>query len=279
VYGAGLTLSDEEFRAFAELVHAKAGINLNSGKKELVRARLAGLVRSGSFTGLADYYDYIINDPTGDELVRLLDAISTNLTSFFRESKHFRFMVERFLPTLIQEKTKTKRLRIWSAGCSTGEEPYSIVMTVFEYFPKPFQSDFKVLGTDLSTRVLQSARAGVYSSDAVREIPVSILRRYFLRGDGKWTGYYRLSPHVRDSVVFRRLNLIEPFPFRHAFDLIFCRNVMIYFDKKLQADLVARMYRVLEPGGYLFIGHAESLSGINRQFTYIEPTVYRRPLS
>ncbi|MDY6851016.1 MAG: protein-glutamate O-methyltransferase [Thermodesulfobacteriota bacterium] len=274
----GLDLSDREFQAFSDLVYEKAGINLHAGKKELVRARLAKRIKEKKFASFGDYYRFAVHDENGDELVYLLDAISTNLTSFFREPKHFGFMAEKFLPELAMVKTKKgpRRLRIWSAGCSTGEEPYSIAMTVLDHLPQAADWDLKILATDISTQVLDTARRGFYTAKRVDELPEATLRRYFQKGRGKAEDWYKIKDKVKSLVVFRRLNLMDPFPFSKSLDLIFCRNVMIYFDKKTQADLITRYSQVLNGGGYLFIGHSESLSGIKHSFQYVQPTIYRK---
>lgn len=275
--GFGLELSDAEFQAFSDLVYKKAGINLHAGKKELVRARLAKRLREDGFDSFGEYYQFVINDETGDELVQLLDSISTNLTNFFREPKHFQFMVQVFLPEISRAAAKKgRRLRIWSAGCSTGEEPYSIAITVLENMPDLEQWDVKILATDLSTKVLATARRGIYPFERLADISPEVLRRWFQKGQGDWAGWFKVKDQVKRLIVFRRLNLIEPFPFQRSFDLIFCRNVMIYFDKKTQADLTARLHQVLADGGYLLIGHSESLTGVNQAFNYIQPTIYRK---
>lgn len=273
----GLDLSDQEFWSLSRLVYQKAGINLHKGKKELVRTRLAKRIREGGFESFRNYYDYVLGDQSGEELTQLLDAVSTNLTSFFREPRHFEFMAERFLPELTaKSKSGARRLRIWSAGCSTGEEAYSIAVTVLEHLPRPKDWEVKVLATDLSERVLGIAGRGVYPARVVENVPRELLRRYFQVGQGDCEGWYRVKDEVRRLVVFRRLNLMESFPFRRPFQLIFCRNVMIYFDRETQKDLVTKFYRVLDKGGYLFIGHAESLSGLDRSFQYLRPTIYRK---
>ncbi|MFH1135674.1 MAG: protein-glutamate O-methyltransferase CheR [Pseudomonadota bacterium] len=271
-------LEQDDYLAFARLVRELAGINLHEGKKELVRARLAGRIRELELDGFHEYLEWLSEDRSGDELVRLLDSVSTNLTSFFREFKHFDFMARTMLPEMAAEGRKKgrSRLRIWSAGCSTGEEPYSIAMTVFEHSPYYAAGDFKILATDLSTRVLAQAGRGIYSEAAVRDIPTPLAKKYFQKGRGEWQGWFRVKDILKRKVAFRRLNLIEKLPFRQPLDLIFCRNVLIYFDKQMQADLVGRFWQVLSPGGYLLIGHSESLSGLSRTFKFIQPTVYRK---
>ena len=267
-----LDLSDSEFQAFSDLVYRKAGISLHVGKKELVRARLAGRIREGGFTDFGTYYRYILSDETGDELIHLLDAISTNLTNFFRENNHFKFMVDQILPQIRGRSGPN----IWSAGCSTGEEPYSIIISITENFPDLMERGARITATDLSSRALAMAERGAYPAERVDNLSFNILRKYFQKGKGDWAGWYRVKAVYRDMVNFKRLNLIEPFSFRQPLDLIFCRNVMIYFDKKTQAELIRRFYQLLRDGGYLFIGHSESLTGVSNQFKYVQPTIYRK---
>ncbi len=273
-----IELSEKEFQAFSDLVHRKAGINLHSGKKQLVRARLAARIRSLKLGTFSQYYDYVINDHKGDELVLLLDSISTNLTQFFREPKHFDFMAEKFLPELAAARLKSdqRQIRVWSAGCSTGEEPYSIAITLLDNLSSFTGWDIKILATDLSTRVLGVARQAVYAEERVRDIPAATMRKYFQAGRGDWSGCFKVKDAVKKLVVFRRLNLMDPLPFSNPMDLIFCRNVMIYFDKKTQGELVDRLYQSLAKDGYLFIGHSESLTGVKHSFKYVQPTVYRK---
>lgn len=273
-----IELSEKEFQAFSDLVHQKAGINLHSGKKQLVRARLATRIRSLKLGTFSQYYDYVINDHKGDELVLLLDSISTNLTQFFREPKHFDFMAEKFLPELAAARLKSdqRQIRVWSAGCSTGEEPYSIAITLLDNLSSFTGWDIKILATDLSTRVLGVARQAVYAEERVRDIPSATMRKYFQAGRGDWSGCFKVKDAVKKLVVFRRLNLMDPLPFSNPMDLIFCRNVMIYFDKKTQGELVDRLYQSLAKDGYLFIGHSESLTGVKHSFKYVQPTVYRK---
>jgi chemotaxis protein methyltransferase CheR len=215
-----------------------------------------------------------MKDDTGEEIIFLLDALATNLTSFFREDQHFVFMGKTLLPKL-EEKRRAKgshRLRIWSAACSSGEEPYTIAMVVLEKSPYfGLGGDCKILATDISTKVLNMARQGLYGPERLKTVPPGLATKYF-----KKTGdhMYQVSPQLRDLIAFRRLNLMDPLPFKNPLDLIFCRNVMIYFDKETISRLVDKYHQILAPGGYLFIGHSESLSGFTHKFKYVEPCVY-----
>lgn len=271
-------MSNRDFKRFSALVYEKCGINLHEGKKELVRARLAKRLRETGFRNFNAYYQFVTQVGAGDELVYMLDAISTNLTSFFREEKHFDFLKEVVFPSYVAEKKVTgfHKLRFWSAGCSSGEEPYSLAMCLLEYFESP-PFDVKLLATDICTKVLAQARSGVYPAGRLKKIPISEARKYFQRGYGRQEGYFRVKRSLREIIEFKRFNLMEPFSFKEAFNLIFCRNVMIYFDKRTQQTLANKFYDALLDGGYLFIGHSETLTGIDHGFRYISPSVYQKP--
>lgn len=269
-------LSDRDFRRFSVLVYEKCGINLHDGKKELVRARLSKRLREGNFRDFKNYYRFVAEDESGDELVRMLDAISTNQTSFFREKKHFDFLKETVFPSYVVEKRNSRKLRFWSAGCSSGEEPYSLTIWLLEYFNENLPFDVKILATDISTKVLALAQRGVYTSKRLANMPILFPRKYFQQGYDSQKGNVRVKQSLRELIEFRRFNLMAPFPFKEVFNVIFCRNVMIYFDKKTQQALVDKFYESLSHGGYLFVGHSESLTGIRRKFEYVMPSIYRK---
>jgi chemotaxis protein methyltransferase CheR len=272
-------LTDHLFQQFSELIHQECGINLHQGKRALLQARLNKRLRATNFSDYESYYRHLTSEGNDGELVHLLDCISTNLTYFFREAQHFEFL-KQVLPTLLTEKKKQgdSRLRIWSAGCSTGEEPYSLAMLVLPYLEEFPACDFRILATDISMRVLANAAQGTYSAEKVEKIPEFLRQRYFQPRRSQNGGYeYEVSPLLKRSVSFRRLNLKDNYPFKGQFDYIFCRNVMIYFDKQTQEQLVGRMAGFLTPGGYLFVGHSESLMGFKHPLTYVCPAVYRRP--
>lgn len=272
-------LTEKEFLLFQKLVYEKCGINLHEGKKELVRARLGKRLREHRFIRFKQYYQYLMEeDAAGHELMMMLDAISTNLTSFFREPKHFDFLRSEALPTLmdLSRSSSTRCIHIWSAGCSSGEEPYTISICLREFMEASQLFDYKILATDISTRMLSTASAGAYHQNQVGNVSNQLLKKYFQRGQGKWREYVRLKPDIRKTIEFKRFNLMEPFPKRDFFQVIFCRNVMIYFDKQVQETVVNKFYDALVEGGYLFIGHSESLMGIRHQFCYIKPTIYRK---
>ena len=273
-----LPLPNQLFLRFSELVYRQCGINLHDGKKALLQARLTKRLRATHIDSYEDYYQYLQNNPK--EMVHFLDSVSTNLTFFFRESQHFDFLESIALPGLLEEKqaAKNNRLRIWSAGCSTGEEPYSLAMCVLGHMDSPQRWDFKILATDISTRVLEAASGGIYAEEKVLKVPPELRRQYFEKcGEVDGKPAYEASPALKRLITFRRLNLKDPFPFKGLFDYIFCRNVMIYFDKQTQEALIQKMTGFLSPGGYLFVGHSESLTGLSHALSYVKPAVYRKP--
>ena len=273
-------LTDIDFEKITRLVYEQSGINLHKGKKELVKARLGKRLREGKFGSFRDYYRYVTTEKGVNELVAMIDSISTNLTSFFREESHFH-RLRKVVPEMMKVAGNghcVPNLSIWSAGCSTGEEPYSLAITLKETI-KNRNCNLKILATDISTRTLRTAVDGVYPTEKTKKIPPLLLRKYFQIGQGRWDRYYRVKKDLKDSVEFMKFNLME-IPAFHAFndsfDIIFCRNVMIYFDKETQDSLVNRFYDCLKEKGYLFVGHSESLTGLTHRFKYIEPSVYRK---
>ncbi len=266
-------LSSDEFEQFRALVYQESGISLNDNKKSLIVSRLAKRVRALGLESFQAYYDLVVGDPGGDEFTHMLDLISTNKTDFFREPKHFEFLRDEILPNL----NTTKQVRIWSSACSSGEEPYTIGMVLFDGVAAPAQWDFKILASDISTRVLSHAAAGLYEEDRVKGLSSDLVRRHFLKGRGAHAGWLKVKPHLSDMIRFRRINLMdERYPIKSPLDVIFCRNVMIYFDRPTQERLMAKFYRYLKPGGYLFIGHSESLQWVEHSFKTVAPTIYRK---
>jgi chemotaxis protein methyltransferase CheR len=274
-----VVLGEREFRQISDLVYEHCGINLHEGKRELVRARLAKRLREGNFASFSEYLRYVLDDPTGHEFALLVDALSTNLTKFFREEQHFEYLGNQWLPPWLQAKQSRHdlRLRGWSAGCSSGEEPYSIAITLLEALPNRERWNVRILATDVSTRMLQKAQEGLYDKDRVASIPVSLRNKYLTHVRGRDGDRYEVAANLRHLVVLRYLNLMQDWPIQGPIDFIFCRNVMIYFDKPTQNRLIHRFYDLLAPGGILFTGHSESLTGITHKFQYVQPTIYRKP--
>lgn len=270
-------MTDADFTRLSRLIYEVSGINITEGKKELLKARLGKVIRRGPFESFRDYYEHVVNDSSGEELIRLLDAVSTNFTSFFREPQHFEYLKKDFLPELLAaKKSNGKKVRFWSAGCSSGEEPYSLAITLLECLDHPGAWNLKILSTDLSSKVLKVAAAGIYPRERIRSVPAELVRKYFLKGEKDWEGYVKVKSSLKKYISFERLNLMEHFSFSEPFDCIFCRNVMIYFDKQTQAVLLGRFLNCLAPGGALLIGHSESLAGVQHSFGYVRPAIYRK---
>lgn len=269
-------LKAEEFAKIRRLAYDTFGLDLRNGKEPLVSTRLNKKIREYGFRSFDEYYRHVVGDSTGESLIQLIDALTTNHTSFFREPAHFQFLKRAVLPEWAKRGTA---IDIWSAACSTGEEPYTIAMCVLEELGASAAGRLRILATDISTRVLEKAEQGIYPADRMDGIPGPQLRKYWLRGEGDWSGHYRAKKEVRALIEFRRLNLMEALPQIGPFPLIFCRNVMIYFDKPTQQRVVQRLTGRLEPGGYLLTGHSESLTGIDHGLEYVQPAVYRKPPS
>ncbi|MCX8043316.1 MAG: protein-glutamate O-methyltransferase CheR [Desulfobacterota bacterium] len=271
-----MRISDTEFNLLRKLVYERFGINLTEAKKSLVVSRLQKTIRSLGMRSFKQYYDYLMADTTGSALDTLINRISTNHTFFYRESNHFEFFRSRVLPEM-SSRIRTmgcRDLRIWCAGCSSGEEAYTLIIEMKEFFGSEYDLwDAGLLATDISTNALQKAVTGEYTEDNVAHLP-AYARRYFKKiSDDR----YRVSDELKREITFRRFNLMTPvFPFRKPFHVIFCRNVMIYFDQMTRSELIRKFYQCLVPEGYLFIGHSESLGREQTLFQYIMPAVYRK---
>lgn len=272
-----VVLTDDDFRHISQLVYDHCGINLHDGKKELIRARLAKKLREGGVRTFSQYMDRLSRDPSGREFASFIDVLSTNLTSFFRERQHFEYLQNHLLPRLVEKKSKQNnfRLRAWSAGCSSGEEPYSIAITLLDTLPRE-RWDTKILATDISTRILEKARTGRYPAERIEPVAVPLRNKYLMLKKDNGHKHYEVGDCLREITIFRYLNLMQEWPVSGPLDFIFCRNVMIYFDKPTQAMLVKRFYNLLDSGGVLFTGHSESLTGIDHEFKYIQPTIYMK---
>lgn len=275
------SLTEREFQLFSELIRTQAGINLGEHKRQLLRARLAKRLRAHGFSTFEQYYDHLMHhDAKGEEMLRMVNCITTNKTEFFREPHHFDFLRDRWTPwvTAGARRNNTRKVRVWSAGCASGEEPYSIAIALREALTTTHGLDVRILASDIDTEVLGRAGEGIYPMDQVSAVPRPLLARYFLRGTGRFEGLVKVRGELRDLVVFRRINLLEdPWPTRCRFDAIFCRNVMIYFDRATQRKLVERFAAALVEGGCLFVGHSESLFGLTEELEFIQNTIYRKP--
>ncbi|HEX2958847.1 MAG TPA: protein-glutamate O-methyltransferase [Chitinispirillaceae bacterium] len=258
------------FKKFCSIIYQRSGITLGDKKEALVSARVGKRTRQLGLDSVDEYLQYVNNDTSGDELIHLLDAISTNVTCFFREIEHFNLISQCFLDLYKQGK---RTFRFWSAGCSSGEEPYSIAMTLLDALANKPVPDIKILATDLSTKVLSIASNGIYDIKKVEDLTSYQLTNYFEKHDSG----YRIHDSVRSLITFCRLNLSNiPFPMSGPMDMILCRNVMIYFDQPFRHQLINEYYRLLKAGGYLIVGHSESLSGVTKGFQTVAPSIYMK---
>ena len=267
-----LVLSDHDFQKFCQLIYKTSGIHIHKDKKTLIYTRLSKIIRDRNIMSFGDYYDIVVKDKSGDELTHFLDAITTNLTYFFREHNHFEFLQNEIIPEIMKQKPGG-RINIWSAGCSSGEEPYSIALTMKEYFP---QLNVSILATDISSKVLKKAHKGVYSLSEFEKVPQHMIKKYFQYGTGEWQGYYKVKNIIRDMITFKRISLLDTLGQLDRFDIIFCRNVLIYFDSVIQEQLIANFTYHLHPDGYLLTGHSESLFNLQHNLKYLKPTIYKK---
>ncbi|MEW5816299.1 MAG: protein-glutamate O-methyltransferase CheR [Spirochaetota bacterium] len=267
------TISDREFKLFQELIYRETGIFLPAEKKLLLVSRLSKRLRALGLSNFSRYYDYLHASPdTAQELIMMINRITTNKTDFFREPHHFEYLKNELFPQF--KRDNQKNIRIWSAGCSTGEEAYSLALTVAEIFGEKPVEDIKILATDLDTSVLEWAEKGIFTPERVTPIPKLLLAKYMSKlNDGSW----EIKTTIKRMIYFRRLNLITPkFPFTHGFDIIFCRNVLIYFKKEDRFALIEKLHSVLRENGCLFLGHSESLLNNNLGFQLLRNTIYRK---
>ncbi len=261
-------LAPQEFEQIRQLAYRTFGLDLKQGKEELVSARLRRLVRHGGFRSFQDYYRHVVNDHTGEALARMIDALATNHTSFLREPDHFDFLRQEVLPAFASRS----HLEIWSAACSTGEEVWTLAFLLNDLLRA---QKVGVVATDISNKALGFAERAVYPADRCAGLPPQWLSKYFVPQPGSGKAY-GVIPRIRSQARFRRINLVEGFSWPQPFPVIFCRNVMIYFDRNTQEQVVNRIAAHLEPGGYLFVGHAESLTRISHDLEYVRPAVYRK---
>lgn len=272
----GPQITEEEFQRLVKYMYDNFGINL-SAKKVLVQGRLGNMLYERGFKSYNEYLDAVKADETGAEVTTILNKLTTNHTFFMREPEHYTFMKETVLPYMTKVNEKDHVLRIWSAACSSGEECYTAAMLIDQYFgAEKAKWDTRILATDISQNVIAKAKKGIYTEDGMKGLSNEWKSRYFnYLGDGK----YEICQGIKDEVIFKTFNLMDPMPEKYKikpFDLIFCRNVMIYFDNPTKQALINRFYDVVKPGGYFFIGHAESVNRNETQFEYIKPAIYRK---
>jgi chemotaxis protein methyltransferase CheR len=262
-------LAPAEFEQIRELAYRTFGLDLKHGKEELVSARLRKLARAGGHRSFQEYYRSIVGDRTGESLLAMIDALATNHTSFLREPDHFDFLKQKVLPKLMSRDT----IEIWTAACSTGEEVWTLAMYLNE---AAGNRKVRIHASDISNKALATAQAASYPRERCVGIPPQWLSRHF-RPEKPPSTNYTVAPPIRSQAAFRRINLVQPYSWPRSFPVIFCRNVMIYFDRETQEKVVRQMSEYLEPGGYLFVGHAESLTRVDHGLEYVKPAVYRKP--
>lgn len=273
-----IKIGDNEFNLLRNFIYNKCGIVLSEQKKSLVEGRLQRLLKDKAFTNFRQYYEYVAADLSGNAIGDLINNITTNHTFFNRENQHFDFLFKTALPEIIKnlKEKKINDLRIWSAGCSSGEEPYTIMTMMLDFFGSEYSLwDAGILATDISDKVLTIAKTGIYSDERISELPAFLKQKYFKKLPNN---LWKVIDTVKNEIKFAKFNLMNPqFVFKKKFHIIFCRNVMIYFDQKTRDELISKFYSVMEDGGYFFIGHSESL-GRDTQFKYIKPSVYKKEL-
>jgi chemotaxis protein methyltransferase CheR len=275
-------LSDDDLHSLSTFIYDTCGIKMPSSKRIMLESRLQKRLRALGMKSFRDYREYLFSDEGKlNELSHCIDAVTTNKTDFFRESSHFEYLAEQAVPALIKssETGFRRRFTVWSAGCSTGEEPYTLAMVLSEFAEAHGSFDFSILATDISTRVLEKAQLGVYDQADVDPVPEKLKVKYLLRSRDRRKELIRIVPALRRKIAFQRLNLMEShFNIRSKIDAIFCRNVIIYFDRSTQERLINKFAHHLVPGGFLFIGHSETLNTMDVPLVSVAPTIYRMPL-
>lgn len=265
-------MSSAEFARIRQLAFDTCGMDFAESKKDMIASRLDRTLRKLSLSSYQDYYLHVRDDASGSALREFIDALATNHTNFLREADHFAFLREKFG----RVSFRGRPIRIWSAGCSTGEEPYSIAMTLLDERRQDLIPGFQILASDISTRALASAQSGVYVNDKLRDLPLAWQSAFLEAGTGRWSGWMKVKKAVRDTIRFERFNLLDNAGDFGSFDVIFCRNVMLYFNRATQEGIVNRLAERLNPGGYLLTGHTESLMGLRHGLVYVQPAAYQR---
>lgn len=275
--GGQAGLGDRTFKRLSAYIEAELGIRMPDTKRVMLESRLQKRLRVLGMPHYDAYLDYVFGPAGAGELVQMIDAVTTNKTDFFREPDHFEILTKRLIPALLDRNPDRRHLSIWSAGCATGEEPYTLAMVLEDHKQAEPGFDYNIVATDISTRALEKAQNAVYEAERVAAVPMSVKRRYMLRSKSPGEEQVRIKAVLRDKIQFFRLNLMdERYPFDGLFDVIFCRNVIIYFDRKTQEGLLSRMSGCLRQGGNLILGHSETLTGMSLPLRGIAPTIYER---
>jgi chemotaxis protein methyltransferase CheR len=270
----GDAAESEACQYIAKLVYERCRIRLHEGKDALIKARLGKRLRQHGFGRLTEYCDFLRASGDEQEFTSVIDALTTNFTNFLREEEHFQFLVEQALPSVLAKGSK--KFSIWSAASSSGEEAYTIGIYLAEHYPVDSGWDWRISASDISTKVLEKARLGIYPVEHLGGMPRGWLHKYFEKGVGRWEGSCRIKPGIAERVSFRQINLIESYEHPQTFEIIFCRNALIYFDRRTQEQIVDRLCRFLAPRGYLLTGHSESLNGMKLPLHCVQPSIYQR---
>ncbi|HNW81904.1 MAG TPA: protein-glutamate O-methyltransferase CheR [bacterium] len=272
-----ISLSDAEFEKLRELVFKVSGISLAETKKELVVSRFTKRVKALKLQNFSEYYDLLVSSSGFSEIQNFINSITTNKTDFFREAHHFDFITSTFIPQIIASGKRV--VRVWSAACSTGEEPYTIAIVMAKHLVEPYNIPVKILATDIDTSVLKTAARGVYESGVLNTVPEEYMKKYFLRGKGDSLGLFKIKDEIKQMVTFKQLNFIAPeYPITSTFDMIFCRNVIIYFNPETKKLVVNRLFRYLNDGGYIMMGHSEALFNMIDGLVYLKNTIYQKKI-
>jgi len=271
-------LTDKTFKKLGDFIQSNYGIKMPPAKKIMVQGRLQKRLRKLGLSTFERYCEYVLDKDNQHEMVNLINAVSTNKTDFFREADHFKVLVEKVLIEFIANQSYTVQVpfKIWSAGCSTGEEPYTMAMVLSDFAERNNGFKFQILATDVSTEVLEQGANAVYKMEKVDPVPLEMKRKYMLKSKNKEKPVVRMNNEMRNLVTFKRLNFLDNFKLPEKMDVIFCRNVIIYFERELQKEIIMKFYDHLHPGGYLFLGHSESLNGLDLPFVQFRPTVYQK---
>jgi chemotaxis protein methyltransferase CheR len=278
------SLSNSEFKFICQLVYDSSGIVLDERKREMLYRRLMRRTRDLGLSSFSEYCQ-LLKSGSEDEFPQFINAITTNLTSFFRESHHFDYLRKNFIPEMLRQNRSTpnkqsNRLRIWSSACSTGEEPYSIAITLIQAMGSALVNwDARILATDLDSDVIATAKSGIYKNERLEELDEKMQKKWFHKGSGGNSGLAKVDPRLPALITFKQLNLLESWPMNGPFDIIFCRNVLIYFDTETQGNLISRYRELLKPGGILFLGHSENIPKDQAQFEFMGRTIFRKPLT
>ncbi|NGZ29015.1 MAG: protein-glutamate O-methyltransferase [Magnetococcales bacterium] len=276
-------LSDKDFQKLSEFIYDQCGIKMPPSKKTMLEARMQKRLRTLGMSSFREYCNWVLDPVASDnELINFIDIVTTNKTDFFREPSHFEYLVSTAIPEMVRGEGAgvRRKLMVWSAGCSTGEEPYTLCMVLSEFAERypGLNFDYSILATDISTRVLEKAASAIYEGEKTDPIPMNLKKKYLLRSKDRTQNLVRIVPELRSKVRFRRINFMDSeFGLREKMDVIFCRNVIIYFDRPTQERLINKFCRNLIPGGYLMVGHSETLNSLNVPVVQVSPTIYRMP--